>query len=255
MSGLRQSGASAASGWESHQEQLPEVPEYSTNGVPDHGRPPSNRKSRNFRDIASRAATASRTLVSRLKSPRAPRVKVLKDSEELKIQLYRTIHEGKTVYNVESFYKEHGVMQRIARSTFFQNMTLFMILSYALWLSYDTDVNDAPTLLEAKAVLEALAILVALRRWSEKLKGMAIQLVVQSDSITGRTATPRLAVDSLVGAELAICLELAIEEVRSHHIPGKANIEADFLSRPSTWKTATMPGSLSGVDIQPEHCP
>ncbi|CAL1158050.1 unnamed protein product, partial [Cladocopium goreaui] len=49
----------------------------------------------NFRDIASRAATASRTLapwqtidgelgVSRLKS-RPPRVKALKDSEELKL--------------------------------------------------------------------------------------------------------------------------------------------------------------------------
>ena len=27
---------------------------------------------------------------------------------------------GKAVYNVESFYKEHGVTQRIARSPFFQ---------------------------------------------------------------------------------------------------------------------------------------
>lgn len=135
MSALRQS---AASGWD---QELPEVPS-------------SNRKS-NFRDIASRAATASRTLVSRLKS-RPPRVKALKDSEELKSQLYRTIHEGKAVYNVESFYKEHGVTQRIARSPFFQNMTLFMILSYALWLSYDTDANDSPTLLEAEVQFQVM---------------------------------------------------------------------------------------------------
>lgn len=151
MSGLRET---VASGWEP-----PDVPEYSTNGVHDHGRnnvarPSSNRKS-NFRDIASRAATASRTLVSRLKS-RPPRVKALNDSEELKSQLYRTIHEGKMVYNVESFYKEHGVPQRIARSTLFQNMTLFMILSYALWLSYDTDVNDAATLLEAEVQFQVM---------------------------------------------------------------------------------------------------
>jgi len=114
----------------------------------------------------------------------------------------------------------------------------------------------------SQAVLEALAILVGMRRWSEKLKGMAVQLVVQSDSITALALTQKLSAGSsspglnFLGAELAICLEeLAIEEVRSHHVPGKANEEADFLSRPSTWQEVSMPDSLIGVDIQAENGP
>ena len=61
-----------------------------------------------------------------------------------------------------------------------------------------------------------------------------------------------------VGAELAICLEeLGVEEIRAIHVPGKANVEADFLSRPSTWKTTTMPKApgLEGVDIGSIHVP
>ena len=55
---------------------------------------------------------------------------------------------------------------------------------------------------------------------------------------------------NFLGAELAICLEeLGVEEIRAIHVPGKANVEADFLSRPSTWKTTTMPKALEGVDI------
>ena len=59
-----------------------------------------------------------------------------------------------------------------------------------------------------------------------------------------------------MGAELAICLEeLGIEEVKSHHVPGKANVEANFLSRPSTWQEVDMPDALAGVDIQSENGP
>lgn len=89
-----------------------------------------------------------------------------------------------------------------------------------------------------------------------------MQLVVQSDSITALALTQKLSAGSaspglnFLGAELAICLEeLAIEEVKSHHVPGKANVEADFLSRPSTWQEVSMPDSLVGVDIQPENGP
>ena len=55
---------------------------------------------------------------------------------------------------------------------------------------------------------------------------------------------------------MALCLEeLGVEELRTSHVPGKANVEADFLSRPSTCGTATMPPGLEGVDICPEHGP
>lgn len=55
---------------------------------------------------------------------------------------------------------------------------------------------------------------------------------------------------------MAICLEeLGVEEIRAIHVPGKANVEADFLSRPSTSKTTTMPKALEGVDIRSELGP
>ena len=114
----------------------------------------------------------------------------------------------------------------------------------------------------SQAVLEALAILVALRRWSEKLKGMAVKLVVQSDSIAALALARRLSAKSsspglnFIGAELSLCLEeLAIEGLSTVHIPGKANVEADFLSRPSTWKDVSMPDSLVGIDIGSELGP
>ena len=114
----------------------------------------------------------------------------------------------------------------------------------------------------SQAVLEALAILVALRRWSEKLKGMAVTVAVQSDSMAALALARRLSAKStspglnFIGAELSLCLEeLAIEELKTIHIPGKANIEADFLSRPSTWKDVSMPDSLVGIDIGSENGP
>ena len=108
----------------------------------------------------------------------------------------------------------------------------------------------------SQGVLEVLAILVAMRRWSEKIKGMTLQLAVQRDSITALALTQKLSAKStspglnFIGAS---CLEeLAVEEVLTLHVPGKANVEADFLSRPSTWGDVSMPEALSGVDIEPE---
>lgn len=58
--------------------------------------------------------------------PRQPRVR-FQDAEELKMQLHRTIHEGKVSYDVETLYWDTGIAQRIARSSTFQclDMKLF----------------------------------------------------------------------------------------------------------------------------------
>ena len=97
----------------------------------------------------------------------------------------------------------------------------------------------------SQSALEALAILVALRRWAEKVKGATVMITTQK--LAAKSSSPGL---NFLGAELAICLEeLGVEEIRAIHVPGKANVEADFLSRPSTWKTTTMPKALEGVDI------
>jgi hypothetical protein len=44
-------------------------------------------------------------------------------------------------YNVENFYHEKGIFQKIARNTNFINVTLGVIVLNAMWISVDTDYN------------------------------------------------------------------------------------------------------------------
>eukprot|EP00435_Cladocopium_sp_Y103_P074084 s120_g46.t1 len=113
-----------------------------------------------------------------------------------------------------------------------------------------------------QGVLEALAILVALRRWSDKIRGMSLTLTVQSDSVTALALSQKLSAKSsspglnFIGSELSLCIEeLGVEEIKQLHVPGKANVEADWLSRPDTWESSPMPKALEGIDIQSELGP
>ena len=110
----------------------------------------------------------------------------------------------------------------------------------------------------SQAVVEVLAILFGIHHFKEKIRGATVALTVQADSITALAVTQKLGAKSsspglnFLGAELALSLEsLGVEEIKPLHIPGKANVEADFLSRPSTWDRELMPDSLDGVDIAP----
>ena len=110
----------------------------------------------------------------------------------------------------------------------------------------------------SQAVVEVLAILFGIHHFKEKIRGATVALTVQADSITALAVTQKLGAKSsspglnFLGAELALSLEsLGVEEIKPLHIPGKANAEADFLSRPSTWDRELMPDSLDGVDIAP----
>ena len=54
-----------------------------------------------------------------------------------------------------------------------------------------------------------------------------------------------------LGAELAItCEALGLTELNPIHLPGTANKEADFLSRPDTWKSTSMPKALEGTQVE-----
>ena len=132
---------------------------------------------------------------------------------------------------------------------------------------YPLEEKDAQELLvefasSSQSVMEALAILVCLRRWGPKFKGSGVTLAVQADSVTALALTQKLGAKAsspklnFIGAELSLALEdFGIEEVRPVHIPGKANEEADFLSRPSQWKNTMMPEALTAVDISPDPGP
>lgn len=114
----------------------------------------------------------------------------------------------------------------------------------------------------SQSVMEALAILVGLKRWKAKLQGYHVKVTVQGDSITALALTQKLAGRSsspglnFLGSEMGICLEqLNIEELVPVHVPGKANCEADYLSRPNTWSFSKVPAGLAGVEIASEPGP
>lgn len=62
-------------------------------------------------------------------------------------------------YDVKELYHDKGCFQMIARHPYFENATLSVIVLNALWISVDTDGNDADTILTAKALFVAADIL------------------------------------------------------------------------------------------------
>ena len=93
----------------------------------------------------------------------------------------------------------------------------------------------------SQGVLEALCLLVALKHWKKRFVGHVLTLEL---ALSQRLAasTPTL---NWLGAEMSIGLEEAgVEIFRSVHIPGKANVEADYLSRPSLWSKVSLPKAL-----------
>ena len=78
---------------------------------------------------------------------------------------------------------------------------------------------------------------------------------MQSDSTAALAVSQKQALN-ILGAELGLCLEeAAIEGLRAIHIPGKANLEPDYLSRPSSWKSNKLPTGLEGLEIKTESGP
>lgn len=106
----------------------------------------------------------------------------------------------------------------------------------------------------SQAIAEAMAVLQAIKLWKRKLEGNRITLVVQSDSIVALTLLEKKANSSVslnfLGACLGIALEdAAVERVKTTHLPGAANIESDWLSRPSKWASEAVPANLRNVNI------
>jgi hypothetical protein len=73
---------------------------------------------------------------------------VFADAAEMKDVIRAQI--GKKVYNVHDFYKTVGCAQAVARHPIFENFTLAVIFFNALWISVDTDLNNADLLADAE---------------------------------------------------------------------------------------------------------
>ena len=107
----------------------------------------------------------------------------------------------------------------------------------------------------SQGIVETLAILAALRHWGRLLTAVNLAISVQSDSITALAMTQKFSNSgsalNYLGAELAVaCEALGLAELKPVHLPGTANKEADFLSRPDTWSSTTLPAALEGITIE-----
>eukprot|EP00930_Biecheleria_cincta_P051315 TRINITY_DN3647_c0_g1_i1.p1 TRINITY_DN3647_c0_g1~~TRINITY_DN3647_c0_g1_i1.p1 ORF type:complete len:520 (+),score=92.53 TRINITY_DN3647_c0_g1_i1:143-1561(+) len=75
----------------------------------------------------------------------------MKDAEDIKNRVRSSLLQ-KDKYDVANDYRDSGIIQRIARSKPFENATLIVIATNALWIAIDTDWNPAATLLDAHIV-------------------------------------------------------------------------------------------------------
>lgn len=101
-----------------------------------------------------------------------------------------------------------------------------------------------------QAVLEGLAILRAIQFWATKLQGGPV--LIRSDSSVALAMTKKLASGTkslnYVASELALLLEKTrITKLTPQHVPGKLNVEADWLSR--LGDRGPMPTSLTEVKL------
>ena len=102
-----------------------------------------------------------------------------------------------------------------------------------------------------QASLEAWAILLGVRYWASTIRGTA--LVIRADSTAALHLSRKLASSSPVlnwiGAELALRMEaLQLHDFVLHHIHGKLNDEADWLSRAGD--NAPAPESLKDFTVR-----
>ena len=101
----------------------------------------------------------------------------------------------------------------------------------------------------SQGALEAWAVLLAVRMWKTGLRG--VPLLVKSGSTAELAIAQKLSSPSptvnWVGAELALRLEvLDVPQLIVHHLPGRFNVEADWLSE----RSAEVPWTLRGIKIQ-----
>ena len=106
----------------------------------------------------------------------------------------------------------------------------------------------------SQGIVETFAVLVAMKLWTPELKSCRVTLQVEADSMVALAMTKRMAHSSTtlnyLGAEMAVPCELAhIERLQGVHVPGAANVEADYLSRQDEWDKKTLPPSLNNVTL------
>ena len=74
---------------------------------------------------------------------------ILQNTEDKKEKIRALL--VRTPYDVTDLYHNSGCFQQLARSKYFESITLFVIGVNSVWMAYDTDRNTAMTILDAAA--------------------------------------------------------------------------------------------------------
>lgn len=91
-------------------------------------------------------------------------------------------------------------------------------------------------------IVETLALVMAMEAWGPRIGDLSVTINILSDSVTALAMTQRQpgasAPFNFLKPVMGLLLEsYRVEEAHLQHVPGAANTVADWLSRPSTWKT------------------
>lgn len=98
-----------------------------------------------------RAKTAS-FLTDENPSKKARRAGFIADQNEMKEQVRELL--AKQSGNSAVVYKDTGIAQRIAKSSIFDNVGLFVIFVNAFWIAFDTDMNSSLILSQSEAIFQ-----------------------------------------------------------------------------------------------------
>eukprot|EP00435_Cladocopium_sp_Y103_P013813 s3866_g3.t1 len=112
----------------------------------------------------------------------------------------------------------------------------------------------------SQGIVEMFAVLLALKKWAKELSSCHVELQIQADSVVALATTQRLSSSrptlNFFGGETAIvCEQIGIESLRTLHIPGAANVLADYLSRPDKMAKDPLPEELKGVPVHKDDAP
>lgn len=77
---------------------------------------------------------------------------VFQDAEKMKEQARLALIRPQ--YDVRDFYKEDGYIQWVCRSSWFESLTLLVIIANCIWMAVDADYNHAPILYDAHPLFQ-----------------------------------------------------------------------------------------------------
>jgi len=92
--------------------------------------------------------------VQRLQEEKDVNRQLFVDAATLKERVRRALIKHK--YNVKDHYKTTGIPQQVAKSTYFEYVTLAVVVVNSIWIWVDADLNPEPVLAQSSAIFQVM---------------------------------------------------------------------------------------------------